>query len=48
MDYIFALLEKMKERYAAYIGGPNIHKLSIFLGGYECALFELLGVRATV
>lgn len=46
MDYIFALLAKMKERYAAYIGGPNIHKLSIFLGGYECALFELLGVRA--
>lgn len=46
MDYIFALLAKIKERYAVYIGGPNIHKLSTFLSGYECALFELLGVRA--
>lgn len=46
MDYIFALLTKMKERYAAYLGGPDIHKLSTFLSGYECALFELLGVRA--
>lgn len=45
MERIYVLLENIKDKSGAYIGDKNLHKLSTFLSGYECALYDITGER---
>lgn len=46
LDYIYSLLAKMKEHYCVYIGTKDLDRLATFVSGYECALFDLLGIQS--
>ena len=39
---VYNILENIKYRYNLFIGDKSIHKLTIFLGGFECGLKECL------
>lgn len=41
MERIFNLLDNIKDKSGVYIGDKNLQKLSTFLSGYECALYDI-------
>ncbi len=43
MNHILAILWKIKDRYALYIGRKSIDELVSFLNGYICAVEQLTG-----
>lgn len=45
MECIFNLLDNIKGKSGAYIGGKDLGMLSTFLSGYECALYDITGER---
>lgn len=45
MEAVFALLKRIQLDYGVYIGSKSIHKLAVFLSGYECALSDISDVK---
>ena len=45
MERIFNLLDNIKDKSGVYIGDKNLQKLSTFLSGYECALYDITRER---
>lgn len=45
MEAVFALLKRIQLDYGVYIGRKSVHRLAMFLSGYECALRDIQGVQ---
>ena len=45
MDYLYTILEKIKNHPELYIGKKSIQKLADFINGYICAIFEITGKK---
>lgn len=45
MDQLIRVLNSVKLRYGVYIGDKSISSLALFIAGFECAAYELTGIR---
>ena len=45
MERIRKIINSIRKNYGVYIGTPSLSKLSTFLSGYECAIYDMLCER---
>ncbi len=45
MERIRKIINSIRKNYGVYIGTPSLSKLSTFLSGYECAIYDMFCER---